>query len=253
MYEERPAERFAGAVVWSRVRESAAPTPVRVLPDGCMDLLWMDGELLVAGPDTAAQIVSGAAGQHYTGLRFAPGRAAAVLGVAAWELRDQRVPLAALRSDRLVREWSERVADAADRGVVLELLAAQLAETRDLADPVPSGVLRGLRRGLDVPGLARGLALSERQLRRRCLDVFGYGPKTLDRVLRLGRALGPARDGLPFAQVATVAGYADQAHLAREVRALTGVPLGRLLADEAEQAAPEAAPGTTRPGGSGGQ
>ncbi|WP_370066088.1 helix-turn-helix domain-containing protein [Streptacidiphilus sp. MAP5-3] len=254
MYEERPAERFAGAVVWSRVREAAAPTPVRVLPDGCMDLIWMDGELLVAGPDTAAQVVSGAAGQHYTGLRFAPGRAAAVLGVAAWELRDQRVPLAALRSDRLVREWSERVGDAADRGVALETLAAQLAETRDLADPVPPGVLGGLRRGLAVPALARGLALSERQLRRRCLDAFGYGPKTLDRVLRLGRALGPARGGLPFAQVAAVAGYADQAHLAREVRALAGVPLGRLLADEAgANGSEQSAPGTTQAGTSGGQ
>jgi transcriptional regulator GlxA family with amidase domain len=33
---------------------------------------------------------------------------------------------------------------------------------------------------------------------------------------------------MPFAEVAVVTGYADQAHLAREVRALSGVPLGVL-------------------------
>jgi AraC-like DNA-binding protein len=37
-----------------------------------------------------------------------------------------------------------------------------------------------------------------------------------------------ARRGTPQASVAAVAGYADQAHLAREVKALTGVPLSAL-------------------------
>ncbi|WP_143615380.1 helix-turn-helix domain-containing protein, partial [Streptomyces sparsogenes] len=67
-------------------------------------------------------------------------------------------------------------------------------------------------------------------LHRRSLAAFGYGPKTLARVLRLNRALDAARAGTAFAEVAALAGYADQAHLAREVKALTGVPLGRLLA-----------------------
>jgi AraC-like DNA-binding protein len=91
-------------------------------------------------------------------------------------------------------------------------------------------VLDGLRRGLAVAGLSVELGLSERQLRRRCLDLFGYGPKVLDRVLRLERALAAARGGEAFARVAAGAGYADQAHLAREVRALAGVPLTELLA-----------------------
>lgn len=43
------------------------------------------------------------------------------------------------------------------------------------------------------------------------------------------RAAG--REGVSFAATAARAGYADQAHLAREVRAVAGVPLGRLVAD----------------------
>jgi AraC-like DNA-binding protein len=51
----------------------------------------------------------------------------------------------------------------------------------------------------------------------------------LTRILRMQRAVVLARRGTPFAEVSATAGYADQAHLARDVKALAGVPLGRLL------------------------
>jgi AraC-like DNA-binding protein len=66
-------------------------------------------------------------------------------------------------------------------------------------------------------------------LHRRSLTAFGYGPKTLARILRLQRALALARKGVPFAETAARAGYADQAHLARDVRELAGMPLGQLV------------------------
>jgi transcriptional regulator GlxA family with amidase domain len=49
-------------------------------------------------------------------------------------------------------------------------------------------------------------------------------------VLRLQRALALARSGVSFAETAARAGFADQAHLARDVRELAGMPLGDLLA-----------------------
>ena len=88
---------------------------------------------------------------------------------------------------------------------------------------------RALRRGASVARTAELVGLGERQLHRRCQDAFGYGPKTLARILRLGRALDLARSGVPAATVAASTGYADQAHLSREVRDLAGVPLRALL------------------------
>jgi AraC-like DNA-binding protein len=76
--------------------------------------------------------------------------------------------------------------------------------------------------GVPVAAMAEQLGMSARQLHRRCLPVFGYGPRRLARVLRMGRALDEARAGLPLASVAADCGYADQAHLSREVRALAG-------------------------------
>ena len=229
MYRERAASTSPGTVVWSRERTQEAVADVRVLPDGCMDLIWTEGTLLVAGPDTTAKLVRTRAGDGYVGLRFASGTGPGVLGVPARELRDLRVPLETVWPQRRARELTERISEATDRATELEAVAAA-GPARP--DPVAEAVLRGLRSRMSVTELAQELPVSERQLRRRCLDAFGYGPETLDRVLRLGRALGAARAGTPFAEVALRAGYADQAHLAREVRALAGVPLGRLLADE---------------------
>ena len=72
-----------------------------------------------------------------------------------------------------------------------------------------------------IDRLADELGFSERQLRRRFDDAVGYGPKTLQRVLRLRRFL--TSPGAGIAVAAIDAGYADQAHLARECRALTGL------------------------------
>ena len=71
------------------------PEPVRVLPDGCMDLMRLDGPIVVAGPDTTAS-VSPRDGEPFVGLRFRPGVLPRLLGVPASELRNERVPLSAI-------------------------------------------------------------------------------------------------------------------------------------------------------------
>ena len=59
--------------------------------------------------------------------------------------------------------------------------------------------------------------------------MFGYGPKTLARIFRLSGAIDLALSGLPFVDVAAESGYADQAHLARDVKEFAGVPLSQLV------------------------
>lgn len=222
---------------------------------------------MVAGPDTRAHLSAGPPGTRCVGLRFAPGTGPAVLGIPAHQLRDQRVPLAALWPEGEVRRLAERLAEeceAIDRGhgtgaapgggagpragsgypgrkargpgarVVgpggaLEAVASDRLRDAEPMDPALRAAVRVLARGRSVAAVADAVGLGERQLHRRSLAAFGYGPKTLGRVLRLQRALASARAGAPFAEVAAVAGYADQAHLAREVKDLAGIPLRRLL------------------------
>ncbi|WP_420000658.1 helix-turn-helix domain-containing protein [Streptomyces boninensis] len=228
MYEERPAAGLPGAVVWTRSGPQTGGE-YRVLPDGCTDIIWADGSLLVAGPDTRAFVARGAPCAEYAAIRFAPGQGPTVLGVEAHELRNQRVPLEALWPGAEARRLAEQVAEAADRGAALEAVAARRLRE---ATPPPAflgPVVAALRAGRTVAEVAERTGLGERTLHRRSLAAFGYGPKTLARVLRLNRALDLARAGLPYAEVAAATGYADQAHLAREVKSLAGVALGELL------------------------
>ncbi|MFG3505384.1 DUF6597 domain-containing transcriptional factor [Streptomyces sp. NPDC047821] len=226
VYEERPS-RLDGAVVWTRAAGPAAP--FSVLPDGCMDLLWSDGRLYVAGPDTRAYVPENP-GARYAGVRFAPGDAPVLLGVPAHELRDRRVDLAALWPGNRVRRLAERVGEAADPAAALEDLAQRQAAAAPRPDPVIRAVVARLGAGWTVARAADAVGLGARQLHRRSLDAFGYGPKTLARVLRLQRALALVRAGAPPARAAAEAGCADQAHLAREMRALGGTTLSAYAA-----------------------
>ena len=88
-----------------------------------------------------------------------------------------------------------------------------------------------------IEDLARFLDVGERRLRRRFVAAIGYGPKTFQRVLRLQRVLALAgrgpRPGVTLAALAAEAGYADQAHMSRELQALTGRSPGALLQNAA--------------------
>lgn len=77
----------------------------------------------------------------------------------------------------------------------------------------------------DVEQAAAHAALSARQFHRRVTAAVGYGPKRFQRVHRMQRALSaaPARRG-DLAGLASELGYADQAHLCREMLELTGCP-----------------------------
>lgn len=231
-YREIPG-RIPGAVLWTRV--TGPPGEQRVLPDGCMDLIWRDGELIVAGPDTHAHLPADPPGRRYAGLRFGPGGAPGVLGVPAAELRDRRVSLDAIWPSGRVRRLLDRMHGLTDpvdglEAAVLEHLehadrpgaGLVVVDSAGVPEPWVRAAVDAVQRGASVPELAAEAGWSERQLRRRCLDVFGYGPKTLGRVLRMNTALELARAGTPFAEVAAVTGYADQAHLTRDWRDLTG-------------------------------
>lgn len=126
-----------------------------------------------------------------------------------------------------VRRLRSRVAAAAAPATALEDIALERAAP---PDPALRALVTALDAGRPVAATADEIGLGARQLHRRSLVAFGYGPKTLARILRLRRALALAGAGVPFAETAARCGFADQAHLARDVRELAGVPLGRLLA-----------------------
>lgn len=200
-----------------------------MLPDGCMDLIWYDEQLIVAGPDTRAQLADWRPGRRFVGLRFGAGVGPRVLSVAGHVLRDQRVPLAELWAPALVRRLSDELVDARNPAAVLERAAAEAMRRNAPPDPLGAYLMKRVAHDDRVGAIADDVGLTVRQLHRRSLDAFGYGPKTLARIVRMMRAVELARNGLGLSDVAADAGYADQAHLSRDVKSLAGVPMRSLI------------------------
>lgn len=216
--EHDPPPRLGELVECRWVRTGPAEAG-RILPDGCMDLIEMDDTIVVAGPDTTAFIAAGGR-DPVQGLRFRPGALPRLLGVPASELRNTRVDLRELRG--------------INRGdsleALAEILASEVPRTETAPWPLPAlrDVTRRLAAGESVTAVARRVGWSNRTMQRQCAAVYGYGPATLRRILRFRRAAGLIGTGLSAGAVAAQAGYADQPHLHREVRALAGVGMRQL-------------------------
>ena len=216
-----------GAVLWQRKLDSV-PGGTPIMPDGCLDLLWDGNRLFVAGPDTAARWHRSPAGTTYVALRFSGGLGPMLLGVPADELRDRTSNLEELWPGRQVRVLTEQV--EVQPAAALEAWVVKRAARRD-QDPLGPRVLAMAKAGTPIAVMAERLSISPRQLHRRCLPAVGYGPRRLARIMRFQRALAKVRCGVPLAQVAAGSGYADQAHLSREVRVLAGTTPRGLLGD----------------------
>ena len=215
-YRERPAAA-PGAVLWQRT--ASAGEVARILPDACMDLIWDGARLVVAGPDTRARDYVADAETRLTALRFSAGLGPALLGVPADALRDTSPALDEVWAPAPAAELAERV--ATDPAGALEAWLVRRLPHCDV-DPLGVPLVRMARSGATAAAMAHAAGLGPRQLHRRCSALFGYGPRHLLRVVRMERALTLARGGVPLARVAHDCGYADQAHLTREVRDLAG-------------------------------
>ncbi len=215
-----------GGFIWS---SRSTGDGVRVLPDGCMDLLWDGHAVVIAGPDTRAHVFRSGRDSSLVGLRFAPGFAPRVLGAPADAFTNQRVPLDAVWAPDEVRHITDLLVASSDPAVTLEDVALRRCAPGDDAAVLIDDVVALARAGCNSATIARRVGYSPRQLQRRSTAAFGYGTKTLHRILRMQRALDLIRRGARTADSAVRAGYADQPHLSREIRDMAGVPLTELM------------------------
>ncbi|MFJ8812788.1 AraC family transcriptional regulator [Amycolatopsis thermoflava] len=189
---------------------------IRVLPDGCVDVVW-DGRELAAIVTRDAALRVPLRSSWSAGLRLRCGVAGSLLGTSIADLPPGATPLRDL--------WPEV---RADRFAACATPAQALAQLEDLVggravepDPVVSAAV-ALLSGARVPALAAGARTSERVLRRRFTHEVGMSPKRLQRVLRFQAFLTGLTQATPLATAAAEHGYADQSHLGRETRRLTG-------------------------------
>jgi AraC-like DNA-binding protein len=243
--EHPPIEPELSAYVQCFWEVASGGEPRRVLPDGAMDIL-LDvgaGSAIVVGPMTRALVTEADGARSVVGVRFRPGAAIDLLGLAAREVRDAAPPLADVwgAEGRALGERAAGAPSAADARRWLE--AALAARARRAAPPearVEAAIALLARAGGELPvmAVAARVAMSERQLLRLFDERVGLGPKGFARVVRLQRVVHALTFGRrpQWAQLAYDCGYADQGHLIREFGALAGVTPARFAQGESANA-----------------
>lgn len=189
-----------------------------------------------AGVYAGPVIVGSAGGAHCLQVNFSPLGALRFFGVAQSEIAGRTLALDDLLGaggKRLVDELE----DATDWPRRFELLDRFIAARFDKAR-APHHTVRQVWHGLvenhgavSVESLAAEAGVSRRHLAKLFRAEIGATPKTMARILRFENARTLARNvpRLGWADLAYAAGYADQAHLVREFRELSGLAPNELL------------------------
>ncbi|MBA4099034.1 MAG: AraC family transcriptional regulator [Rhodospirillum sp.] len=227
----RPIEAFRALVdaYWIN-RPGAAGAEESVLPDGCIDLIFhggAEGGRLFASALIERPVPIESMSGWFVGVRFRPAMARAILDVDPAECRDRNVP--ANMIDAAFGALEEHLLDCGSPDEAFAILKravdARLAQREGAGTPMRvREAIASLARGGDVHRAAHAVGMSERNLHRDLVRWCGLAPKSLARILRMQRCLAALRAGqAPLALLALRLGYADQAHMTRELKALAGV------------------------------
>jgi AraC-like DNA-binding protein len=227
-YAPGPALAATVECFWSsKGAARSGPSEHRVLPDGCMDILFdfraeVRPPVTLVGTMSRALVVEGGGATDLFGIRFRPGALPAWLGLDAAELRDASAELACFAT-AFARDLWQRLGDApaeARPAIVRKALPATPV------DPLIAWCTHRIEAAggaLAIASLARS-GVGARQIERSFQRRVGLSPKAFARVTRFRRlvaAAGSGRQG--WADLAAACGFADQAHMVREFRALAGV------------------------------
>ncbi|MBP6903308.1 MAG: AraC family transcriptional regulator [Burkholderiaceae bacterium] len=192
----------------------------------------------VSGPQTAPFASLNHGPIHTFCLVLHPAALLPLCGVAAGSLRDRHRPLhELLPADGPALDQAVRAApdDAARLAAATDWLlprwqAAQAAQAALAPAERGLALLPELLRQATVQGVASLLGWTSRHLERRSRQVHGLSPRELRSIQRGHDAVIGDSATLPLADAALQHGYADQPHMSRDWRRLTGLSPARLRA-----------------------
>ena len=184
------------------------------------------------GPNLKAMEIPVQEGAWYTGIRFLPGAAQSLFNLDVERHVNQRGPLSDVMPElHQVLSASQGVLKATSaeevRQRVTDAISA-LMGGRTAPDPRVVQAYRMIwqqKGDVRLSEVAEAVFISPRQLRRIMVQATGLKPKQMMRMARLRAAAESALESGQgsWGRVAADRGYADQAHLSRDVRELTGV------------------------------
>lgn len=219
-YAEHPPPASLEGLVkvrWTLAGRGAAEEWVaqQAVPDGCVEIIrrragrsrWAGAqpECFAVGLIEKPESFEFSGDARFEGLRLWPW---------AWPMIGDR-PLAELRG----RWLPYKGMPCPYKGGVLAAIARRLSSAQELA-----ATGRAILSAATVAEMGRAAGMSPRTLQRWFAAHVGLPPRRYLRLLRFHRAFEEMPGRPSLADHAAATGYADQAHMARDFRAMAGVP-----------------------------
>lgn len=240
----QPSQALAPYVekLWYCSGYPVAHSRERILPNGKFQLIIdlrdsiSAAAPLVVGMQSKCNIIETQGFQSMIGVLFRPGGAQRFLKISADEFRDRVVPLdqvwGAAGAD--LRDCLREAGSPQEKFRILEAALQGHAETqRKLHDAVryALGEFQRVPHTQSVLAVTRKAGLSRRRFAQLFREQVGLTPKVYCRILRFQQVVGQLASGqvIDWAEVALATGHYDQAHLAHEFRAFSGLSLGSYM------------------------
>lgn len=219
----------------------------RIVPDGCMELIFILGDdikrftsdtdfiiqprAIVVGQITEPFIIQPVGYVHCFATRFYPYGVANFIKTPLKNLENKETPIAELFGQKTARELEEKIVQAADTPQRIELierfLLNKLNEQSTIDNIVKSTVdgLMATSGTSAIKTLLKEDLSKRRQLERKFLTLIGMSPKQLGKVVRLQTALKLLlnQNTNTFTEIAYETEYYDQNHFIKDFKEFTGV------------------------------
>jgi AraC-like DNA-binding protein len=214
--------------IWLYSGYSVPHKQERLMPTGTMELVFdlTLGVAVLAGVHSCPTIIETGQSMRILGIHFRPGGAFPFLGIPAFALHNETVPLDAIWGNDAddVRDRILTAPDDETRFDILEQTLLARASRLQRHRAVAHGLFR-LGNPVPVSEVVEETGLSQRHFIELFDAEVGLTPKVYARVRRFQRVLRrihPMTD-IDWSDVAIACGYFDQSHLIHDFRSLAGI------------------------------
>lgn len=201
-----------------------------ILPDCCMDVIFdlSEKKVLVYGVTTTAQTVVIQQNQKLFGVRFQPGVLPLWLGISADSLKNRSIELKDINY-RLYKKV-QPILKLRSAGEIFE--TCNLIFSEELRNSINSALSEHLNKkelaDFSVKKFANDIGIGVRHLERLFMKHVGITPKRFLKIRRLQSLKKTLeRDKKTPVSLSLQYGYADQSHMSKEYKQLTGKSMAR--------------------------
>lgn len=227
----------------------------RIVPDGCMEMIFHAGDLyrqylpdatsiiqpryFVFGQITKPLEIAATGETKIFAVRFHPEGCLPFISVPVREMDNKAVSMEYLfgTEGKLLGEAVSGTANVMQQISLVENFLLQQIIKPEISDRVAAlsvQTLLELKGQLTVDELAGQLQVHRRQLERKFASAIGLSPKQLAKIIRLQATLKMMNERRfeHLTELAYENGYFDQAHFIKDFKEFTGVTPGEFYADQ---------------------